>query len=153
TGSAWIDACNRYRRSVLGIICGSAIGTGWLAAAGPTGFLLVTASHVVEPALAERTPVQLHHEDLAARLTLPSMVPCSSLLHSDAHDLAVLTVPMPAPGPTLPLVHKVPDERGVRYHARACLGVEVGWLGFAESSYLAFGKPTVTFAKGPICAV
>jgi len=61
----WVRKCVEYRTSVLRIECGSAIATGWIAAATAEAFLLVTAKHVISH-LAQSPSLTLYKDGQAA---------------------------------------------------------------------------------------
>ena len=154
----WVAKCLEYRSSILRIKCGESIGTGWIAAHSADGdaFLVATAEHVVQ---SHSSGPQIDELVLCTADSPESEIIVkygdNNVIVKESWDVAVIRVNAPPPGPELPLLV---DERAAQRKGRLTikippLGTDVGWIGFAETPYRIFGKPTITFCRGRISAV
>ncbi|MDP6634974.1 MAG: serine protease [Phycisphaerae bacterium] len=112
---------------------------------------MATAWHVMKAELGEvvlRTAGRKRREMRFAREGLV-VEKCATI------DIALFAVKAPPPGPKLELVWppEFDETVGVVDVGVPPLGMDVGWVGFAESAIQAFGEPTVTFCRGRISAV
>jgi hypothetical protein len=151
--SIWVRSCETYRKSIVRISCGNSSGTGWIAAIGQEAFLMVTALHVIAPAIGpDKTPFQVFHEDLAAPILYDpwTTYPCGSMVCNPVLDLATVPILHPPPGPGLQLLHRIHAEPPKRWVPLIPLGIAVGWIGFPETSARVFGQHTVAFCQGHV---
>lgn len=152
----WIGQCKDYRSSILQVSHDNGMGTGWIAAATETEFVVVTANHVVTCGSCDKP------EDNIV-LSMDAPIPWQLSLNPTKNrivrwrdmDVACIRVTAPPPGPALPLLLSPfsGDDPGAIDIAVPPLGLPVGWIGFSETAYAMFQKPTVTFCQGKISAV
>jgi hypothetical protein len=154
----WVAKCLEYRSSILRIQCGESMGTGWIAACSPDrdAFLVATANHVTECSLPG-PPIDklVLYADDSSGTEIIVKYSDKGVSGNGATDVAVIRVNAPPPGPELPLlVYDCDvDRKDVLSVKIPPLGIEVGWIGFAETPYQVFHKPTTTFCRGRISAI
>jgi hypothetical protein len=145
--------CAEVRRSIVSIHCRASIGTGWIASLREDGlaYVAATARHVISDAISGGDPIEIRDESSAK----PVMVVPESkeLLHDENLDFAVFVVHAKPPGPGLKMRHRVHEKEKRMWLLTPSLGVEVGWIGFPESTMIVFGRPVPTFCRGQISAV
>jgi S1-C subfamily serine protease len=152
----WVKTCMIYRASILSVQCGRSLGTGWILGVGEGKFGIVTARHVITSALCEKDMDDLVFRSASVdgwELAV-KRVNCL-ILESSTIDVAIILIEGVAPGPELPVVYPPNPSNKVDIVDIGVppLGIEVGWVGFAEGPMNMFDEPTVTFCRGRICAV
>ena len=122
------------------------MGTAWLFATGVNDdrFFLGTARHVVQDSATRGESVTLWREGDEEPFDSERI----RQIHNPRLDMAILEVKAEPPGGPLGF-HNAKGEKWITVPK---MGIEVAWLGYAETSATLLGKPTLTVCTGVISA-